>query len=88
MGLLFRTIGVLQAWIVINLFSAVVRDPFWSRTFAIVAWVLAALYTLRLLNPMIAAGAMGLSSTMQPAAKLRNQRKKANRIISLSLFKT
>lgn len=44
----------LQAWIVINLFSAVVRDPVWSRTFAAAAWVLAALYILRLLNPMIA----------------------------------
>lgn len=45
--------GILQAWIVINLFSAVVRDPFWSRTFALAAWGIAALYTLRLLNPLI-----------------------------------
>ncbi|SPF81663.1 mechanosensitive ion channel family protein [Pseudoprimorskyibacter insulae] len=46
--------SMLQAWIVINLFSAVVRDPSWSRTFAAVAWVLAALYIMRLLNPLIA----------------------------------
>ena len=45
--------GILQAWIVINLFSSVVRDAFWSRTFAVVAWALAALYILRLLNPLI-----------------------------------
>jgi len=46
--------GILQAWIVINLFSSVVRDAFWSRTFAFIAWGLAALYTLRFLNPLIA----------------------------------
>lgn len=46
--------SMLQAWIVINLFSAVVRDAFWSLTFSIVAWTIAALYILRLLNPLIA----------------------------------
>ncbi|MBM7067258.1 mechanosensitive ion channel family protein [Actibacterium sp. 188UL27-1] len=46
--------SMLQAWIVINVFSAIVRDPFWSRIFAALAWFLAVLYILRLLNPLIA----------------------------------
>lgn len=46
--------SMLQAWIVINLFSAIVHDQFWSRAFALIAWSLAALYILRLLNPVIA----------------------------------
>lgn len=46
--------SMLQAWIVITLFSTVVRDPAWSRTFAAVAWFVAALYIMRLLNPAIA----------------------------------
>lgn len=45
--------SLLQAWIVINLFSTVVHDPVWSRTFAAIAWLIAALYILRLLNPTI-----------------------------------
>ena len=39
-------------------------------------------------TPPSPGGAIGLSSTMQPAARVRKQRKKANRIISLSFFKT
>ena len=61
----FRTIGtgndlirviasLLNAWIFIRLFSTFVRDPIWSRTFAAVAWVVAALSIMRLLNPTIA----------------------------------
>lgn len=46
--------SMLQAWIGITLFSTVVRDPAWSRTFAAIAWIVAALYILRLLNPTIA----------------------------------
>lgn len=46
--------SILQAWIVINLFSSVVRDHLWSRTFAASAWIIAVLYILRLLDPMIA----------------------------------
>lgn len=46
--------SMLQAWIVITLFTTVVRDPAWSRTFAATAWIVAALYILRLLNPTIA----------------------------------
>ncbi|MDA8870772.1 mechanosensitive ion channel [Rhizobiaceae bacterium] len=60
----FRSLGVgndlmrilaslLNAWIVIRLFSTFVRDPLWSKAFATVAWVIAALNILRLLNPTI-----------------------------------
>lgn len=61
----FRSVGVgndlirivaslLQAWVVIRLFSTFVRDPFWSGAFTVVAWFIAALNILRLLNPAIA----------------------------------
>lgn len=46
--------SLLNAWILIKLFSTFVRDPLWSKTFAAVAWVIAALNILRLLNPVIA----------------------------------
>jgi len=46
--------SLLQAWVLINLFSALVRDPFWSRSFATIAWIVAALNILKLLNPLIA----------------------------------
>ncbi len=46
--------SLLNAWIVIRLFTAFVRDPLWARTIATVAWVIAALNILRLLNPTIA----------------------------------
>lgn len=45
--------SLLNAWIVIRLFSATVRDPLWSKTFATVAWTVAALNILRLLDPTI-----------------------------------
>ncbi len=45
--------SLLQAWILIRLFSTFVRDPFWARTFAFIAWTLAALNILKLLNPLI-----------------------------------
>lgn len=45
--------SVLQAWVLINLFSSVVKDHFWSRLFAICTWLVAVLYTLRLLDPAI-----------------------------------
>ena len=38
----------------IRLFSTFVHDPFWSKTFSFVAWVIAALNILRLLDPTIA----------------------------------
>lgn len=46
--------SMLNAWVLIRLFSTVVPDPFWSRTFASVAWVIAALNITRLLDPTIA----------------------------------
>jgi small-conductance mechanosensitive channel len=46
--------SLLQAWILIRLFSTFVRNPIWAHTFAAVAWVIAALNIIRLLNPAIA----------------------------------
>ena len=46
--------SLLQAWVLIRLFSAFVQDPLWSRTFAATAWFVAALNILHLLNPTIA----------------------------------
>lgn len=46
--------SLLNAWIVIRLFSTFVRDPLWSKAFATIAWIIAALNILRLLNPTIA----------------------------------
>ncbi len=46
--------SLLNAWIVIRLFSSVVRDPLWSKTFAALAWTIAALNITHLLNPTIA----------------------------------
>lgn len=45
--------SLLQAWVVITLFSSIVHDSAWSRLFGAIAWIIAALYTLRLLNPVI-----------------------------------
>ncbi len=45
--------SLLNAWIVIRIFSGVVSDPFWSRAFAVVAWIVAALNILHLLGPTI-----------------------------------
>ncbi|MEG6509907.1 mechanosensitive ion channel domain-containing protein [Methyloligella sp. 2.7D] len=46
--------SLLNAWIVIRLFSALVPDPFWSKAFATVAWIIAALNILQLLDPTVA----------------------------------
>ena len=52
---LIRVIAsLLTAWVVIHLVSSLVSDPFWSRTFALFAWLAAALNILRLLEPSIA----------------------------------
>ncbi|MEM7546617.1 MAG: mechanosensitive ion channel domain-containing protein [Pseudomonadota bacterium] len=45
--------SLLNAWILIRLVSSVVADPFWSRLFALTAWIVAALNALRLLTPTI-----------------------------------
>ncbi len=46
--------SLLNAWVLIRLFSTLVPDAFWSRTFAAVAWLIAALNITRLLDPTIA----------------------------------
>lgn len=46
--------SLLNAWVMIRLFSSVVRDEFWSKVFATAAWLIAALNTLRLLDPTVA----------------------------------
>lgn len=46
--------SLLNAWILIRLFSTLVPDPFWSKTFATVAWIIAALNILQLLDPTVA----------------------------------
>lgn len=51
--LLRMVASLLNAWVVIRLFSSFVRDPVWSKTFAAAAWTIAALNILRLLNPTI-----------------------------------
>ena len=52
---ILRTVASLvNAWVVIRLFSSFVRNPVLSRSFAAFAWVVAALNILKLLNPTIA----------------------------------
>lgn len=46
--------SMLNAWVLIRMFSTLVPDAFWSHTFASVAWVIAALNITRLLDPTIA----------------------------------
>jgi potassium-dependent mechanosensitive channel len=49
-----RIVGnLIAAWLVISIFSAFVSDPFWSKSFAVVAWAVAALNILTLLGPTI-----------------------------------
>lgn len=48
------TASLVQTWVLIRLFSTFVHDPFLSKTFTIVAWFIAALNILRLLDPTIA----------------------------------
>lgn len=45
--------SLLNAWVLIRLFSSLVRDAFWSKMFAATAWTIAALNTLRLLDPAV-----------------------------------
>ena len=46
--------NLVNAWIFIRLISSAIRDPFWSKTIAVIIWIIAALNILRLLNPTIA----------------------------------
>ncbi|WP_425410504.1 mechanosensitive ion channel family protein [Hyphococcus sp.] len=45
--------SLMTAWVLIRLVATFVKDPFWSRTFATLAWVVAALNILRLLGPTV-----------------------------------
>ena len=49
-----RIVGnLVAAWLVISIFSGFVSDPFWSKSFAAIAWAVAALNILKLLGPTI-----------------------------------
>lgn len=45
--------SLLNAWVLIRLFSSLVRDSFWSRGFASLAWLIAALNIVGLLDPTV-----------------------------------
>jgi small-conductance mechanosensitive channel len=51
--LLRITVSLLTAWIIIRLTSALVRDPGWAKSIAIVAWSIAALSILGLLDDTV-----------------------------------
>jgi small-conductance mechanosensitive channel len=44
--------NLLGVWVVIRITSSVIADHFWSRTIAVVAWTIAALNVLHLLEPV------------------------------------
>ena len=48
------TTSLLTAWVVVRLATVVVPNPFWSRTIAISAWIIAALNILGLLDETMA----------------------------------
>ena len=52
--LIESAVSLLTAWVVIRLLSGAVRDPGWSKLFAVIAWSIAALNLLGLLDPTIA----------------------------------
>ncbi len=47
-------VSLLTAWVVIRLSASLVRDPVWSRFVTLVAWTIAALNILGLLDPAMA----------------------------------
>jgi len=54
-GQLIRVVAsLLSAWVVIRVSSSLIAEPFWSKTAAVVAWSIAALNVLHLLQPIIA----------------------------------
>jgi len=60
--LLESVVSLLTAWVVIRFASGFIRDPGWSRTLAIVAWSVAALNLVGLLDPTIRTlDSMGMS---------------------------
>lgn len=52
--LLDITVSLLTAWVVIRVTSQLIRDPTWGKIFAVVAWGIAALNIVELLNPTVA----------------------------------
>lgn len=51
--LMESVVSLLTAWVVIRFASSFIRDPGWARTLAIVAWSVAALNLVGLLDPTI-----------------------------------
>lgn len=46
--------SLLNAWIVVRLITSNMREGFWADALALLAWTVAALYILRLLDPVLA----------------------------------
>lgn len=46
--------SLLMAWVIINIASRLIGNPIWSRAVAMVAWTVAALNIVRLLEPTVA----------------------------------
>ncbi|MGJ3258619.1 MAG: mechanosensitive ion channel family protein [Rhodospirillales bacterium] len=60
--LMESVVSLLTAWVVIRFASGFIRDPGWARTLAVVAWSVAALNLVGLLDPTIRTlDSMGLS---------------------------
>jgi len=51
--ILNMAVSLLSAWVIIRLVTSVLRDPGWRRYIALLAWTLAALHILSLLQPML-----------------------------------
>lgn len=51
--ILNMAVSLLSAWVLIRLVTSVLRDPGWRRYIALLAWTLAALHILSLLQPML-----------------------------------
>lgn len=52
--LLIVVVSLLAAWVVIRFTASLVRDPVWARFIAVVAWIIAGLNILDLLDPTVA----------------------------------
>lgn len=60
--LMESVVSLLTAWVVIRFASSFIRDPGWARTLAVVAWTVAALNLVGLLDPTIRTlDSMGMS---------------------------
>ncbi len=51
--LIESVVSLLTAWVVIRFASGLIRDPGWARSLAVVAWAIAALNLLGLLDPTV-----------------------------------